>query len=78
MKLFEFFISCRSLERGLLLFLHLSLPIIFVLFPVKFSLKNLPLNTCSIQRFLFVILQCLETVPDVDRASTHVCFNCCT
>lgn len=39
--------------------------------------ENLPFE-CSIQRFLFVILQCVETVPDVDRASTHVCFYCCT
>lgn len=47
-------------------------------FPVKLLLMNLPWNTRSIQRFLFVILQCVQkkkTVPGFDRASAHVCFK---
>lgn len=44
-------------------FFHFEFPFI-LLFPVKlmFKITTVPLNMCSIQRFSFVILQCLETV----------------
>lgn len=64
MRKYESLITRQSL-------LHLRLPLFSLYF---LSWRNLPLKTRSIQRFLFVILQCVETVPDVDRASTHVCF----